>query len=113
MRRISFIVVLALVLASCATHKSTEVKSRVEKKLSEDEAKTVKVEKGDMKTWVFEQTVKVRSSTNPSSKIYKTIEEGDTVKVAIVPLGTGWNRIVFPDGLEGYYFGKTLAREKK
>jgi hypothetical protein len=112
MRRFLFVAFLVLNIASCAM-KSTEVKSRVERKLTEDEAKSVKVEKGDMKTWVFEQTVKVRSSTDPSSKIYKTIEEGDTVKVAIVPLGTGWNRIVFPDGLEGYYFGKTLAREKK
>jgi hypothetical protein len=113
MQRIFFMVFLALVLASCATQQSTEVKSRVEKKLTEDEAKAVKVEKGNMKTWIFEQTVKVRSSTDPSSKIYKTIEEGDSVNVTIIPLGTGWNRIVFPDGLEGFYFGKTLAREKK
>jgi len=116
MKRISILLLAAFVLTSCADlkgAKNKKVETKVVKKYSEEEAKTVKLEKADYKTWIFEQRVLIRVGTDPSSKIVKAVEEGDSVKAAIVSLGNGWSRISIEDGPEGFYFGKTLAREKK
>ncbi len=116
MIRIPFFLVLAVILTGCANldaAKNKQIKTNVVVKLSEEEAKTVKLEKSDFKSWIFEQPVKIRVGTDPSSKLLATIDEGATVVAAIVSLGNGWNRIAVKDGPEGFYFGKTLAREKK
>jgi hypothetical protein len=106
-------VVLAL-LAGCAqTSKNLEKPTTisVEKKLTEAEVLAIKPETGDFKTWVFSQPVKVRLSADPSAKIQFAIDEGAKLIASIFSLGNGWSRIVLKDGTEGFFFGKTIARE--
>jgi hypothetical protein len=105
---------LILLLAGCADlegAKNKKVHSNVEQKMTEGEARTLKVEKSDFKTWIFEQPIKIRVSADPSAKILDKVEEGEKVVAAIKSMGNGWNYIVKKDGVEGFYFGKKLARE--
>jgi hypothetical protein len=105
---------LILLLTGCADidgAKNKKVHSNVEQKMTEGEVRTLKVEKSDFKTWIFEQPIKIRGSADPSAKILASVEEGAKVAAAIKSMGNGWNYIVTKDGVEGFYFGKRLARE--
>ncbi len=104
---------LLIFLAACAqVPKNADVplKARVEKRYSEDEALYIKFEKNEIKTWVFEQPVKIRLSPNPSAKILESIDEGNKVIAAIKSMGNGWSFIELNNGTRGFFFGK-FARE--
>jgi hypothetical protein len=76
------------------------------------EAAAIEVKDTDYKTWLFEQTIKIRVSNSPSSKILGQVEEGDKIKAFIKPVGDGWFRIKLPNGTDGFFFGN-FARESK
>ena len=106
--------VLLLLAAACSQMPKNAEKPitiNVEKKRTEEEVLAIKPEKDDFKNWIFEQPVKVRVSASPSSKINFAIDEGAKLVASIFSLGNGWSRIVLKDGTEGFFFGKTIARE--
>jgi hypothetical protein len=106
--------ILLMLAAACSQMPKNAEKPitiKVEKKRTEEEVLSIKPEKDDYKTWIFEQPVKVRVSASPSSKINFAIDEGAKVVASIFSLGNGWSRIILKDGTEGFFFGKTIARE--
>jgi len=105
------LLVLATACSQMPKNAEKPITINVEKKRTEDEVLAIKPEKDDFKTWIFEQPVKVRVGANPSSKINFGIEEGAKVVASIFSLGNGWSRIILKDGTEGFFFGKTIARE--
>ena len=104
---------LLIFLAACAQvpkNADKSIKANIEKRYSEEELVSTKFEKSELKTWVFEQSVKIRLSSDPSAKILKSIDEGDKVVAVIKSLGNGWSLIELKDGTRGFFFGK-FARE--
>lgn len=103
---------LVLLLTACATGPQKKLEAKVDKRMTAAEAAAVEVKDSDYKTWLFEQTIKIRLSNNPSSKILAQVEEGDKIKAYVKPVGDGWFRIKLPNGTDGFFFGN-FAREAK
>lgn len=99
-----------LMVGACSTVPKEKIETKLDQRMTAAEASAIEVKEDDLKLWLFEQTVKVRLSNSPSSKILKQIDEGARVKAFVMPLGDGWFRIRLADGTDGFFFG-SFARE--
>ena len=109
-KRISLLALL--LIAACTTVPKEKIEAKVDKRMTANEAAAIEVKDNDYKAWHFEQTIKIRVSNSPSSKILGQVEEGDKIKAFIKPVGDGWFRIKLPNGTDGFFFGN-FAREAK
>ena len=105
---------IVAILGACASKPVTQVQNtEVKKVLSVDEVRTVSVKSEDYKNYIFERTVKVRVSNDPSSTILVQIDEGSRINAFIQDMNNGWSYFKNKTGVEGYFFGKSAKEVAK